>query len=74
MAFFSLFPKTVRSIVDNEAVILMDSIEKWEINNNKKVKKFSLSLSDILTLDLIRSHTGGLFAQRSVAFQNSSFG
>ncbi|MFM7887116.1 MAG: hypothetical protein ACKPCM_10585, partial [Pseudanabaena sp.] len=68
------FPKTVRSIVDNEAVILMDSIEKWEINNNKKVKKFSLSLSDILTLDLIRSHTGGLFAQRSVAFQNSSFG
>jgi len=75
-AYHNLDSHTIsdKNILDNEAVILMNSIQEWEINNNKKVKKFSLHLSDILSLDLIRSHTGGLFAQRLVAFQNSSFG
>lgn len=65
-----------KHILDSEAKILLDSIQNWESSNDnkRKLRNFSLRLSDILSIQLIRSYTSCLFSQRMVAFQNSSFG
>ncbi|MBD2512244.1 hypothetical protein H6G91_34360 [Nostoc muscorum FACHB-395] len=61
-------------ILEEEAEILLKSIQKWETFNERTVRNWSLKLSSILDLKVIRSHIGGLFLQRVGAFQNAGFG
>ena len=63
-----------KSLLEEEARVLLDFIKKWEVDSEKVVRNWSLKLSEILDLSIISSHTGGLFAQRLVAFQNAGFG
>ena len=75
-AYHNLDQHTIsdKYFLDNESETLLSYIKIWEKDNEKKIRNWSLNLSDILNLDLIRSHGVGLFAQRMVAFQNSGFG
>ncbi|MEA5551881.1 hypothetical protein VB713_13090 [Anabaena cylindrica UHCC 0172] len=61
-------------ILDQEAENIVECIKAWEKNNERRVRNWSLKISDILDLELIRQHMIGLFLQRQVAFQNSGFG
>lgn len=63
-----------KRILEEEARVLLDFIKKWEADSEKVVRNWSLKLSEILDLSIIRPHMGGLFAQRLVAFQNAGFG
>ncbi|MBD2104827.1 hypothetical protein [Leptolyngbya sp. FACHB-261] len=61
-------------LLREELKVLSSSILRWEIDNENKVRNWSLKLSNILDLEVIRSHITGLFVQRLVAFQNAGFG
>ncbi|MBD2004554.1 MULTISPECIES: hypothetical protein [Cyanophyceae] len=63
-----------KCILDEEAEALLKSIHKWEIDNEKQVRNWSLKLSDVLDLEVIRCHVAYLFCKRIVAFQNAGFG
>ncbi|BDA76277.1 hypothetical protein CAL7716_104430 (plasmid) [Calothrix sp. PCC 7716] len=61
-------------ILDKEAETILESIQNWENKNAKKVRNWTLKLSDIFGVELIRQRMAGLFLQRQVAFQNAGFG
>lgn len=61
-------------ILDEEAKVLLISIQKWEFDNEKQVRNRLLKLSDVLDLEVLRAHMSLLFVQRLVAFQNAGFG
>lgn len=60
--------------LDKESESLLSSIQKWETDKKEIVRNWSSKLSDVLDLELIRSHIPGLFVQRLGAFQNAGFG
>lgn len=62
------------SVLDLEADYIFRGIKDWEEKNNKKSRNWSIKLSQLLSLDAIRQHTAGLFLQRTVVLQNSSYG
>jgi hypothetical protein len=62
------------NILDKESNSLFNSIIKWEMDKTRIVRNWSLKLSDVLNLQLIRSHISFLFFQRLGAFQNAGFG
>jgi hypothetical protein len=61
-------------ILEEEAEVLLSSIKQWEIDNEKIVRNWSVKLSSVLDLEVIRTHIAGLFIQRIGAFQNAGFG
>jgi hypothetical protein len=61
-------------ILDNEATVLLDSIKKYEDDNQRQVRNWSVKLSKILDQNIVRSHVAILYLQRLAAFQNSGFG
>ena len=61
-------------ILEKEAEFLLNSIQKWVINNTKIVRTWSLNLSSFLNLKVICTYVKFLFLQRTVAFQNAGFG
>jgi hypothetical protein len=65
-----------RRILDEEAEAVFNFIQIWESDkdNQKTVRNWSLRLSEILDLALIRKYVADLFLQRLVAFQNAGFG
>ena len=63
-----------KHILEEEAKILSSSILQWELDNKKAVRNWSLKLSSILDLEVIRAHIASLFVQRMGAFQNAGFG
>jgi len=63
-----------KHILEEEAEILLCSIQEWEINHEKIVRNWSLKLSSILDSKVISAHVKGLFVQRLGAFQNAGFG
>ncbi len=63
-----------KRILEEEAEVLLSSIEQWEIDNDKIVRNWSVKLSRVLNLEVIRTHMTRLFIQRQVAFQNAGFG
>lgn len=63
-----------RRILEEEAEVLVSSIKQWEIDNEKIVRNWSVKLSSVLDLGLIRTHIAGLFIKRIGAFQNAGFG
>ncbi|WP_199784817.1 hypothetical protein [Nostoc sp. 'Lobaria pulmonaria (5183) cyanobiont'] len=63
-----------KRILDKEAEVVLSSIQKWEIEHEKTSRNWSLKLSNILDLEVIRAHIAGLFLQRLVAFQNAGLG
>jgi hypothetical protein len=75
-AYYNLGGHTIsdKLILDNEAEVVLSAIQKWEIDNDKIVRNWSLKLSDILNLEFIRKHVASLFVQRQVTFQNAGYG
>ncbi len=63
-----------KHILEEEVKVLLSFILKWEIDNEKTVRNWSLNLSSILNLEVISDHIASLFVQRLVAFQNAGFG
>lgn len=61
-------------ILEEEARILLESIQGWETHSTGVVRNWSLKLSEVLNLSIIRPSIKGLFLQRSAAFQNAGFG
>ncbi|MBD2743853.1 hypothetical protein [Coleofasciculus sp. FACHB-1120] len=61
-------------LLEKEAEVLLSSLTKWESDNKTIVKNWSLELSKVFDLGVIRNHVAYLFFQRIVSFQNAGFG
>ena len=61
-------------LLEEEVKILLSSILQWENDHQKEVRNWSLKLSNILDLDVIRANIASLFIQRLGAFQNAGYG
>jgi hypothetical protein len=61
-------------VLEEEVKILQNSILEWEKNHERNVRNWSLKLSEVLDLEVIRAHVAYLFVQRIGAFQNAGFG
>jgi hypothetical protein len=65
---------SAQHLLEEEAEILLNSIKEWESKNKKIVQNWSLELSEVFDLGVIREHIAYLFFQRTVSFQNAGFG
>ena len=61
-------------VLDDEAAVIWDLLIVWEEKYANKAKNCKLKLSDVASLELVRSFVPILFLQRGVAFQNAGIG
>lgn len=61
-------------VLDEETAEIWNAITTWEEKYANKANNCKLKLSDIASLELVRSSVPILFLQRGVAFQNAGMG